>query len=178
MWERQQKRADLADEYWRLAGARPGWRVADVGCGPGWFALRYAAMTGPTGHVHAVDADEGALEFLRAQIDPIHHAHVTTEALDVEKAPIPDLHFDAVFCTDLLHHANDLAAVLRNVHAPRATLVVAEFDPHAPGDMGPPVEDRIEPRDLMRALDEAGWAAGPWRALRHEHYAIVARPRS
>lgn len=177
MWERQSRRADLADEFWKLAGGRPGWRVADVGCGPGWFALRYAMMTGPTGHVHAVDTNENDLAFLRQQMDPVHHAHVTTEVLDIERAPLPDLHFHALFCTDVLHHVRDVGQALRNLRASGVRLVIAEFDPRASADIGPPVEERVDPDELSRALEKAGFAPKPWVALKHEHYAIVAPPR-
>jgi SAM-dependent methyltransferase len=175
MWARQEKRADLADGYWRLAGARPGWRVADVGCGAGYFAMRYASMTGPTGHVHAVDVDEDALAYLRARLDPVHHAHVTTEALDVERAPLPDLHFDALFCTHVLHHARDPAALLRNLRASKAPLVLCEFDPRGPGELGPPLAERLAPDVLVDMLQSAGWSPRPWLALKHESYAILAR---
>ena len=174
VWARQEKRASLAQDYWDLARGRPGFRVADVGCGPGYFALRFAAMTGPTGHVHAVDVSEDALEFLRSKLDPFHHSHVTTEALDVERMPLPDLHFDAIFCTDVLHHAHDMRAALRNLRDSDARLVVAEFDPDGPRELGPPLEDRIAPKALDVALRETGWKTGPIRMLEHEHYAIVA----
>lgn len=175
VWARQEKRASLAQDYWDLARGRPGMRVADVGCGPGYFALRFAALTGPTGHVHAVDVSAEALEHLRSRLDPVHHAHVTTEVLDVETAPLPDLHFHAVFCTDVLHHADDPHALLRNLRATRARLVVAEFDPAGAGDIGPPLEHRLAPAALVEALREAGWTPEAPRALAHEHYAVVAR---
>lgn len=175
MWQRQERRSELASDFWALADARPGWRVADVGCGPGYFAIRYAAMTGPTGHVHAVDVSPEALEYLRSRLDPIHHAHLTTEVLDIERVSLPDLHFDALFCTDVLHHARDLRAALRHLREARAPLVIAEFDPRGPGDIGPPIEDRLSPDALVQALRGTGWTPKPWVALRHEHFAIVAR---
>lgn len=175
MYARQERRASLAQVYWDLANGRPGHRVADVGSGPGYFALRFAALTGPTGHVHAVDVSSEALEFLREKLDPVHHAHVTTEVLDIEAHPLPDLHFHAIFCTDALHHAGDIGAALANMRLANARLVVAEFDPAAPGDMGPPLEMRIAPERMLDALRGAGWKPGPWVPLDHEHYAIVAR---
>lgn len=174
-FDNQARRAPLADAYWRLIGGRPGMRVADVGTGAGWFALRYAALTGPAGHVHAVDADADALAFLRARLDPVHHAHVTLEQLDVERAPLPDLHFHALFVTDMLHHA-DPARVLRNLRASRAPALIAEFDPEGEGEMGPPRDMRIGAETVIAALRETGWTAGPVEMLPFEHWALVARP--
>ena len=175
LWARQEKRASLAQVYWDLAGGRPGHRVAAVGCGPGYFALRYAALTGPTGHVHAVDASDAALAFLRGKLDPVHHAHVTTEALDVTIAPLPDLHLQAIFCTDMLHHVGDVEAALRNLRQANARVVIAEFDPEGPGEIGPPLEMRVGAGALVDALRSAGWRPGPAVPLDHEHYALVAR---
>lgn len=176
MFRRQEARLSLAQGYWDLAGGRPGFRVADVGCGPGAFTLRLAGMTGPAGHVHAVDEDAAALAFLAARLDPVHHAHVTTEVLDVSRGPLPDPAFDVVFATDVLHHVRDLDAALRNLRKTPARLVVAEFDPSGPAQVGPPRAMRLAPADVLRALESAGWRPGPVVALDHEHYAIVASP--
>lgn len=178
LFRRQEARLSLADAYWDLAGGRPGFRVADVGCGPGAFTLRYASLTGPTGHVHAVDADAEALAFLAARLDPVHHAHVTTELLDVSRAPLPPLAFDVVFVTDALHHVHDLDTALRNLRESRARLVIAEFDPAAPADIGPPLAMRLSPAIVLRSLEAAGWRPGSVVALEHEHYAIVSLPAS
>lgn len=174
-FDRQAERGALADHYWRLAGGRPGFRVAEVGCGGGWFALRYAALTGPTGHVHVVDEDPDALAHLGARLDPAHHAHVTLERLDATRAPLPDLHFHALFLTDSLHHM-ELHAALRKLRGAGAPLVVAEYDPAAPCETGPPREMRIGRDDLQDALRETGWTPSAVVELPFEHYAIVARP--
>lgn len=44
----------LIDE---LAAPRPGMSIADIGAGGGFFSLRYAALVGAAGHIHAVDID-------------------------------------------------------------------------------------------------------------------------
>lgn len=176
VWRRQERRAPLADDWWHALALRPGARVAEVGCGPGYFALRYANLAGPAGHVHAVDVNEDALAFLRARLDPAHHAHVTTEVLDVEEHPLPSLRFDALFLTDVLHHADEPRRALRNLRETRAPLLVAEFDPEGPGEMGPPREERLRPDDLLAMLRGAGWAPGAVARQPFEHYSVIARP--
>lgn len=175
VWHRQGRRASLAETWWHMLALRPGARVAEVGCGPGFFALRYAHLTGPAGHVHAVDVNEDALAFLRTRLDPAHHAHVTTEALDIERHPLPNLRWDALFLTDVLHHADDPRAALQNLRETRAPLLVAEFEPDGPGEMGPPREMRLGSDDLLAMLREAGWTPGPVVRQPFEHYCVVAR---
>lgn len=43
---------------------KPGQRVADVGCGPGYFTVRFAAMVGHTGKVYAMDTNPFHTEYL------------------------------------------------------------------------------------------------------------------
>ncbi|TPQ16180.1 class I SAM-dependent methyltransferase [Streptomyces sporangiiformans] len=62
---RYQLMADMAEQrergLWTAAGAVPGARIADVGCGPGAIAARLATMAAPDGAVWAVDRDRDAL---------------------------------------------------------------------------------------------------------------------
>lgn len=173
---RQASRADLAPVFWRLAGGRAGLRVADVGCGPGFFALRYAEWTGPTGRVLAVDLAPDALARVEAQRDPARHAALHTARVDVEREPLPERGFDAILLTNVLHHAADPRPLLARLRGAASLLVVAEFDPAGPGEDGPPTEDRLGPDALATMLRDAGWAPDAPVALAHEMYAVVARP--
>jgi ubiquinone/menaquinone biosynthesis C-methylase UbiE len=63
--ERYQLMAEAAErrerDLWVAAGAVPGVRIADVGCGPGAIAVRLAKTAGPDGAVWAVDRDGDSL---------------------------------------------------------------------------------------------------------------------
>ena len=79
--ERSRKR----DEWQRPAevfdalGVKPGHRVADIGCGFGYFTFRLAARVGAEGKIYAVDIDKEAIDKVRerkereklGQIEPI-----------------------------------------------------------------------------------------------------------
>jgi predicted methyltransferase len=78
-------RARKRDEWQRPAevmdalGVKSGHRVADIGCGFGYFTFHMAARVGAEGKVYAVDIDEGAVDKVRrrkereklAQVEPI-----------------------------------------------------------------------------------------------------------
>jgi predicted methyltransferase len=59
--------------------AKPGHRVADIGCGFGYFTFRLAARVGAEGKVYAVDIDKEAIDRVRRrkesekieQVEPI-----------------------------------------------------------------------------------------------------------
>lgn len=176
LWERQEQRLALGHDWWAFAGGRPGWRIADVGCGAGRFSVLFADLTGPTGHVHAVDQDGDLVASLQRRLDPVHHAHVTTEALDVEAHGLPPLRFDLLVLTDVAHHMPRLRDALANLRRADAPLVVAEFDPDGPGELGPPREDRIAPAEMEAHLRATGWTPVVTKRQAFEHYAILARP--
>ncbi|MBL8757300.1 MAG: methyltransferase domain-containing protein [Phycisphaerae bacterium] len=59
--------SDAAHEAWKRAGVRPGHRVLDVGCGPGFASFDLAQLVGPGGAAVGVDESAGFVEHLRRQ---------------------------------------------------------------------------------------------------------------
>lgn len=173
IFERQRLRAPLMDLWWRLADARPGMRVLDVGCGPGFFTLDLARRLGPEGSVLAVDVNPDAIASLEARRGP-EHANVRALVLDVETHNPPERGFDLMLLTDVLHHADGPEAILRRLRGFGARLLIAEFDPDGPGEMGPPQSERIPRERLEATLRAAGWSVTRAEAQPFEHYALVA----
>ncbi|MFA5860299.1 MAG: class I SAM-dependent methyltransferase [Candidatus Thermoplasmatota archaeon] len=171
MWDHQGERLQLAAEWWALAGGKPGWRVADVGCGPGRISLAYAEWAGSQGFVLAADPAPDALEFVEKKREG---ASLGALALDAEKDLLPGAPYDAVFLTNVLHHVEHPVVVLKNLVSATRTLLVAEFDPEGPGEIGPPPHERVPPTRLLEWLGEAGWRAGSVRKQAMEHYCVLA----
>lgn len=113
-------RARKRDEWQRPAevmdalALRPGHRVADIGCGWGYFTFRLAARVGAEGKVYAVDIDEEAINKVRRrkkrekldQVEPI------LSAADDPRLP-PDL--DAVLIVDSYHEFRDYDRIMQAV---------------------------------------------------------------
>ena len=55
----------VTERLLRQAGIREGWRVLDLGCGPGDVSLLAAELVGPTGHVVGIDQSAEAIERAR-----------------------------------------------------------------------------------------------------------------
>lgn len=82
---------------WRRAGIRPGMRVLDLGCGPGYASFDLAELVGPEGEVVGVDQSEFFLKALEhgariRGLDNIRTVHAAIDAFDW-----PDVEFDAVW---------------------------------------------------------------------------------
>lgn len=174
VWERQSRRSGLADHWWRLVDGRVGWRVLDVGSGPGFFSVEWARRVGPDGSVLALDLRDEPLAFL----DKRRPHNVRTLRWDVEEQPLPEGGFDLIVATDILHHAERPGEVLARLRESGERLLVSEFDPDGPGEMGPPHGERITRPQMERLLREAGWEPWRWEDEPHEHYAVVSARRS
>ena len=52
-----------------LLDLEPGMRVADIGCGAGFYAVQLGQRVGPAGKVYALDIQQAAVEHLRTQLE-------------------------------------------------------------------------------------------------------------
>lgn len=70
-WQAEDTRDDdgEAQRVMRALGVRAGMRVADIGAGDGYYAVRLAPRVGPTGRVYAEDITPRYLDLLRERID-------------------------------------------------------------------------------------------------------------
>ncbi len=59
--------SDAAHAAWKNANLRPGERVLDVGCGPGFASLDLAQIVGPRGAVVGVDESEAFVAYANGQ---------------------------------------------------------------------------------------------------------------
>lgn len=178
MFARQQQRAFLLPDW--LAGLElaPGDCVLDIGAGTGFFSLQVAALVGPTGRVYAVDRSPDALAYLeRLQVEGAV-SQIRCIMADAAQLPPIDDRLDAALLTMVLHHADDPAALVAHVAtllAPGARLVIAEFDPEGPGDVGPAREARLAPDDVESWCRAAGLDVLATSRQSPEHYFIAAR---
>lgn len=103
---------------------KPGYRVLDFGCGPGFFTREFAKQVGETGRVYAVDLQEEMLRIVREKLESEDLiSRVTTHQCKPDSINLPndlDGTFDAAFTIFVVHEVPDpsilfgeIAALLR-----------------------------------------------------------------
>lgn len=81
-----------ASAAWRRAGFTRGFRLLDIGCGPGWAALDLAGIVGPTGQVIAIDRSRRFLDVLQASAAARGLTNIQPHELDLDEGALPFEH--------------------------------------------------------------------------------------
>src|SRR6266849_4890885 len=102
---------DFAEDLKR-EGAK---RVLDLGCGAG----RHSILLGKAGfQVVSLDLSETALKTLEGRLKTVSLDNITLVKQDMRELPFVDGYFDAVICTNVLHHGKlvEIKRAIREVH--------------------------------------------------------------
>jgi len=91
-----------------LAGLKAGEFVLDVGCGTGTLAILAKRHVGAAGKVFGIDASPEMIARARKKAKKAR-ADVAFDTAFVEELPFPDVTFDVVLSTTMLHHLPDKA---------------------------------------------------------------------
>jgi SAM-dependent methyltransferase len=176
-------------EVVEAVGATPGARVADVGCGDGFYTVRLARAVGPEGRVYAVDVSSSALDRLRAHLEreKLTNVEVIQGAADDPRLPAG---LDGVLIVNAYHEMADHQAMLRHIRQalkPTGRLVLVEpmsgarrEESRAQQAGHHVIAPRFAEDDLLQSEFQVARLEDPFAALagdsRH-YWLILARPR-
>jgi arsenite methyltransferase len=110
-------------------GARPGERILDVGCGPGFYASELLDQVAPDGTVVGVDASPQMLAVAAHRCEG--RRGVEFRQADATGLPVDDADFDRAVCVQVLEYLTDAEAALRELHRalrPGGRVVIWDVD--------------------------------------------------
>jgi SAM-dependent methyltransferase len=109
--------------------ARPGERILDVGCGPGFYVSELVDEVGPSGSIVGIDSSPDMLTLARRRCEG--HPNVEFREGDAASPPVEQGTFDAVVSVQVLEYVPDatgaLAAMGRTLK-PGGRIVVWDTD--------------------------------------------------
>jgi SAM-dependent methyltransferase len=141
-------------QAWMDAGFTTGQTIVDVGCGPGYAALDLAEITGPDGHVVAIDRSRRFLDALESR----GLANVRTVEADLDHDELPEVAADGIWIRWVLAFVKHPKALLNRVIRllkPGGTIVIHEYFDYSTWRLAP----RSERFENFVATVMASWHA-------------------
>ena len=114
-----------------LANIAPGFSVADIGAGEGYYTIRLAERVGRKGRVLAEDIDPGAMERLGVRVQKERLDNVSIRIGLPEDPRLPEHSFDRVFMVHMYHEVAEPYAFLWNLRPslrPGGSVIVVDVD--------------------------------------------------
>ena len=151
---------------WTRLVSRTERTVADVGAGGGWFTVRLARRVGPNGLVYAEDIQPLMIESIARRVsrEGLTNVHTILGTASDPKLPVE---LDAVLMVGTYWEIADPVTLLRNLATslqPNGRLGIVDFSLDG-GGPGPPMEERIEPQEVIQDAERAGL-----RLVAHEDF--------
>ncbi|MDQ6912187.1 MAG: methyltransferase domain-containing protein [Verrucomicrobiota bacterium] len=88
----------VVTECWQRAGITDGWRVIDIGAGPGYATADLAEIVGPTGAVLGIERSARFLEVARERCTRRGLTNVEFREGDLMELSLSNLNYDASWC--------------------------------------------------------------------------------
>ncbi len=165
------------DEVLRALALAPDARVADIGAGTGYFAVRLARAL-PQGHVYGVDAEPEMVHYLGERANREKLGNLTPVLAKPDDPGIP-VTVDVAILVDTYHHIPDRERYFRALQKSFKTggrLAIIDFTLESP--VGPPPHSRIPASRVEQELGRAGYRLlGAHKFLPHQYF-LVFRPNA
>jgi SAM-dependent methyltransferase len=137
---------------------QPDAKVADIGAGTGYFAMRLAKKI-PSGIVYAIDVEPDMAAFLDRRAKKEGLGNIRTVLADADNPKIPEP-VDLIFVCDTYHHIGHRSDYFRKLHAsllPQGRIVIVDYYKNKSTPVGPPPEARIDPGQVIKELAGSGF---------------------
>lgn len=157
---------------------RPGERIADFGCGAGFFSIPFGKRVGPTGRVYALDIRQEALEATQAKIKLYHLYNVETVRADLEipeGSGLKNEAVDKVLVSNILFQVENREAVAKEaarILKKGGSLAVIEWSDLKSG-AGPFLENRIGADEAKKLFEVFGFSFIKEFSAGSHHYGLI-----
>ncbi|MEK7281086.1 MAG: methyltransferase domain-containing protein, partial [Chloroflexota bacterium] len=167
------KQVDM-DKIMSLLPLRPHNVVADIGCGTGFFTFPLAQHL-PQGRVLALDISPDMLERVKSKVQQSGATNVEARLCQELDFPVAPGSLDGVLLALVLHEQEERTACLQKVRdrlQPGGWVGVVEWV-KKPMAEGPPLYERIDPKEGRELATEAGLKVVQKESVGQSFYMLV-----
>lgn len=179
--ERAKKWNDPARDGWQrpeeivaALAPKPGATVADIGAGTGYMVAHLSKAVGAGGTVVALDAEAAMVEYLAKRSADLGPARIVPRKVGPDDPEFPPAAVDAVLTLDTWHHVRGRETYARKVYdglKRGGRFVVVEYTVES--EVGPPKAMRLEPGQVAKQLEAAGFRVEVVPESMPRHYLVV-----
>lgn len=153
---------------------KPRATVADIGAGTGYMVAHLSKAVGQDGTVIAIDASAEMVEYLAKRSADLGPAEIVPRKVGHDDPELQTDSVDVVLTLDTWHHVNGREAYAKKVyeglkHGGRFVVIDFEVD----AEIGPPKAMRLEPGQVTKQLEAAGFRAEVMKESMPRHYMVV-----
>ena len=152
-----------SDQILQTLALRPKYRIADIGAGGGYFALRFATAVGPEGKVYAIDINPDSLQFIRE--NSLINGLDNVETVNVEDvhSSLPKNGLDLIFMRNVYHHLPERIDYFRKMAAflkPNGKVVIIEYKSGGSFSFHKIFGHHVSQQTIIEEMEEAGYLLG------------------
>lgn len=158
---------------------KKGIAAADFGCGPGYFSIPFSRMVGEEGTLVALDVLPQALEAVESQAKILGIHNITTRRVNLESergTGLAENSLDLVIAKDVLLQNKKKEKIIQEANRVLklgGKFLVVEWN-DKDESIGPDMSIRIPKKNLMRAVEDAGFSIAKEIEAGDFHYGFLA----
>lgn len=166
------------DEIIKIAQIKKGEKVADFGCGPGYFSLPAAEAVGEAGMVYSFDVLPSALEALNSRIKIKNIDNIVVKRVNLEKENGTGLENDSmdwVIIKDVLFQNKDKDIILqeaKRILKSGGNILLMEWNENI--FIGPDKNSRVSQKELTEIVFKEGFIFKKQLNAGDYHYVMIA----
>lgn len=158
----------------------PGSKVADFGCGAGYFTFEFAKEVGSEGLVYALDVLPSALEAVVSRAKTQGVTNIVTKRVNLEQeggSTLPPESLDWVVLKDILFQNQKKDVILKEVSRvlkSGGSALIMEWDPKS-SMVGPDKNLRVSREQMTQMIEATGLTVEGEINVGGFHYAFVVK---
>lgn len=158
---------------------KPGQSIADIGAGGGYFSLRFAEVVGRKGKVHAVDTNQGFLEFIKNTAKEKKLNNIVTLLATEKKLDLPEKSLDFIFMRNVTHHISNRIKYfedLKQFLKQNGKIIVLEYKPTKSFSFRGMFGHHVPKETIAKEMKKAGYLLEKeFDFLPEQHFTIYSK---
>lgn len=165
------------EEIIQQINIRQGEKIADFGCGAGYFTIPLARLIGEDGEIYALDILETALESVQSKAKTEGIFNIKTSRCNLEElngSKLEDSSVDLVLVANILFQSSkkiDIIKEARRVLKPKGKMVVIDWKPNQP--MGPSEDLIVSKEEIEKISKDQGFELEKEFPVDKYHWGII-----